>query len=204
MDPMHRLIITVVCLCAVGCGESYRPEQRDAPASSTPSVSEDGSRSAATADAATGGVLEIDGLRLTAPDAWVRQEPRSEFVTAEFSLPRAEGDETDGRLTVSKAGGGVDANLERWRGQFEGNLTRDVAEDLQVAGLTVKLLDCAGTFNDQPGPFAPGVQREGYRMIGAVIPTEGQLTFVKAYGPEKTMEKYEQSIRSFLQNLELN
>ena len=197
---MHRLIVVAMCVCFVGCGESYRPAKRETSPPSTPTSDSNPSAAAAEAESA-GGLVEVGGLELAAPESWVRQPPRSQFVTAEFTLPRAEGDENDGRLTVSVAGGSIDANLERWRGQFEGELTRDVAEDLEVAGLTVKLLDCAGTFNDQPGPFAPGVQREGYRMIGAVIPTEGQLTFVKAYGPEKTIEKYEESIRTFLQSL---
>ncbi len=197
---MHRLIVVAMCVFFVGCGESYRPAKRESPAPSTPTSDSNATASTAEAESA-GGLVEVGGLELTAPESWVRQPPRSQFVTAEFTLPRADGDENDGRLTVSVAGGSIDANLERWRGQFEGDLTRDVAEDLEVAGLTVKLLDCAGTFNDQPGPFAPAVQREGYRMIGAVIPTEGQLTFVKAYGPEKTIEKYAESIRAFLQSL---
>jgi hypothetical protein len=199
---MRRLIVIVMCVCFVGCGESYRPAKRETPASSAPAANSSSPATSAVSES-TGGVVEVGGLELTAPESWVRQPPRSQFVTAEFSLPRAEGDESDGRLTVSVAGGSIDANLERWRGQFEGDLTRDVAEDLEIAGLTVRLLDCAGTFNDQPGPFAPGVQRDGYRMIGAVIPTEGQLTFVKAYGPEKTIAQYEESIRTFLQSLKV-
>ena len=147
--------------------------------------------------------METAALRLTAPDSWVRQPPRSQFVTAEFSLPRAAGDETDGRLTVSVAGGSVEANIDRWRGQFEGVLTRDTQEDLQIQGLTVKLVDCSGNFNDQPGPFAPGVMREGYRMLAAIIPTSGQLHFVKAYGPERTMAQHEPAFRAFLQSLEV-
>ena len=212
--PMRRFIVISLCVGCVGCGADYRPAKRETPAeretpahleTPVPPVQQVSPPAPAVESAATpeGGAVEMAAIRLTAPDTWVRQQPRSQFITAEFSLPRAEGDASDGRLTISVAGGSIDDNLERWRGQFEGERAREVAEDLPIAGVTVKLLDCSGTYIDQPGPFAPGVPRAGYRMIGAVIPVGQQLHFVKAYGPEKTMAQYEPSFRAFLQSLEV-
>ncbi len=199
---MSRFIAISLCVSCVGCGADYQPAKREAPVSTVQDVNP----SASAVESTTmmeGNDVEMAAIRLTAPDTWIRQQPRNQFVTTEFSLPRTEGDANDGRLTISVAGGSIDANLERWRGQFEGDLTREVAEDLEIAGVTVKLLDCSGTYNDQPGPFAPGVPREEYRMMGAVIPVGSQLHFVKAYGPEKTMAQYEPSFRAFLQSLEV-
>jgi hypothetical protein len=147
--------------------------------------------------------VELQALTLTAPEAWQRKPPQSGFVAAEFSLPRAEGDENDGRLTISTAGGSVQDNIDRWRTQFGGKPQKDSQEELEIGGTKLTVVDLSGTYNDQPGPFAPGVQRPGYRMLAAIIPVSDQLHFVKAYGPEKSMAKHEEAFRAFLQTLEL-
>ena len=62
--------------------------------------------------------VELKAISLTAPRDWVRKPTSSDFVLAEFTLPRVEGDDWDGRLTVSTAGGDIEANIQRWRSQF--------------------------------------------------------------------------------------
>ena len=57
--------------------------------------------------------------RLLPRPAWTRKPAGSPFVAAEFCLPRADGDDADGRLTISTAGGSVEANIDRWKGQFQ-------------------------------------------------------------------------------------
>jgi hypothetical protein len=150
-----------------------------------------------------GGDLDLGTIRLKAPDSWKRQQPRSGFVAAEFLLPRAEGDSADGRLTISTAGGSVTANIDRWRGQFGGKPDKESKDEVPIAGSTVTVVDFTGTFLDQPGPFAPGVKREGYRMLGAIIPVGDQLHFVKAYGPDKTMAAQVSAFQAFLKTLQI-
>jgi len=130
---------------------------------------------------------------LTTPADWVKKEPRSRIVEYEFEIPKAEGDEFPGRVTVMGAGGGVEANVDRWKGQFKsdgGEVKADIQKS-KVAEQDIYLVDIKGTYIDKPAPFAPtpGVDRPNYRMVGAIIATEGGQYFVKAYGPEKTMEK---------------
>jgi hypothetical protein len=149
-------------------------------------------------------LVKAGAVRFTAPKSWVRQQPRSTVISAEFKLPRAEGDEQDGRLTLSLAGGSVKANVERWRSQFGNAPANETKDEVTMAGATVTVVDFSGTYNDQRGPFAPAQKREGYRMMGAIIPVEGQLHFVKAYGPQKTMEQHAQSFRDFLQTLSID
>ena len=201
---MARISAVGMLVLLIGCEESYRPAVRDSATRLEPSSADGPEQTDDSAAESIGGDVELAAIRLKAPDTWSRNQPRSQFVAAEFSLPRAEGDTADGRLTISMAGGSVEANLERWRGQFVDKPAQDSEEALDVAGTTVTVVDLSGTFNDQPGPFAPGVKREGYRMIGAVIPVagQGQLYFVKAYGPEQTPAQHADSIRAFLQTLE--
>jgi len=160
--------------------------------------------SAADSSAGTAGGIELDAITLTAPADWERKPASSSFVIAEFALPRVEGDEADGRLTVSTAGGSVEANIDRWKGQFEPQPEAASREDVDVAGLKVTIVDLSGNFNDQRGPFAPGERRTGYRMIAAVTPVEGQLHFIKATGPQKTITSHADAIHQFIRSARPN
>ena len=200
---MARILALSFLVLFVGCAKSDSTDTTNPSQRSEPAVSDASAQTGdASADAGDRDV-ELPAIRLKAPESWVKNRPRNQFVAAEFGLPRAEGDDDDGRLTISLARGGVEANINRWRGQFETGLARQSQEDLQVVGTTITVVDFSGTYNDQQGPFAPGEKREGYRMIGAIIPVDGQLHFIKAYGPEQTLAKHADSIREFLQTLEV-
>lgn len=135
-------------------------------------------------------------LSLAAPANWKRVQPRSRIVETEFSVPPAAGDDRPGRLTVMGAGGTIEANIDRWFGQFsqpDGSATKDKAavKKLTVAGCTVTLVDVSGTYKDMPGgPFAGGrmTERPDYRMLAAIIETgDAGNYFLKLYGPAKTI-----------------
>jgi hypothetical protein len=151
----------------------------------------------------SGGEVKLDALTLTAPEGWGRKQPQSSFIEAEFVLPKAEGDDADGRLTVSLAGGSVEANIERWKGQFA-NLKDAQEEKLDAGGIEATLVDLLGEFNDQRGPFAPAVARADYRMMAAIIPVGELLHFVKATGPQKTIESHAEAIKNFVRSAKRN
>jgi hypothetical protein len=165
---------------------------------------------AATAAAQDAAKMDLaDGkLQLTAPEGWVRKQPATRIVEHEFSIPATEGDAADGRLTVMGAGGGVQANIDRWYGQFtqaDGGNTRERAKvkQLKAGGKDVHLVDISGTFRDQRGPMSPVVERPKYRMLAAVIETGGQGDyFIKFYGPEKTVAANEKAFVKMIEGLE--
>lgn len=157
----------------------------------------DGWPSAARAQAvAADGVFTIaDGAySFSAPQGWKRVQPKSRIVETEFQIPGAESAEP-GRMTVMGAGGSVEANIERWYGQFaqpDGSETKDHAttKRMKIAGCDVTIVDVAGTYKDMPGgPFAGGqtVQRPDYRMLAAIVQTDGGNYFLKFYGPKETV-----------------
>ena len=154
--------------------------------------------------------LADGALELTAPKDWVRKEPKSRIVEHEFAAPVAEGDTIEGRITIMGAGGEVQANIDRWAGQFtqpNGKESKDVTKVSKktVNGIEVHIVDIGGTYQDMPGgPFAGGkpTPREGYRMLGAIMvaPKIGNY-FVKFYGPEKTVAKYEADFNKMIDSL---
>lgn len=205
-------------LMLMGCSGSYEPAKREAPApeASPPRAAATPADAAPASDphhglaglapagdaADLGPEVTVGAIRLKGPDGWTRKQPRNEFVSAEFALPKAEGDDQDGRLTISTARGSVEDNVKRWRDQqFGGKPEKDSQQVLELAGTKVTVVDFTGTYADQPGPFAPAVERPGYRMLVAIIPLGEQSLFIKAYGPKKTMADHEDAFHAFLQSL---
>lgn len=144
-------------------------------------------------------------ITLTAPEGWKKKMPTVRIIEFEYEVPPVEGDERAGRMTVMGAGGSVEANVARWVGQFK--LKGDAkpkTEEVKISGQKVHVVDIAGTFKDSPGPFAPAVERENYRMLGAIIATEkeGQY-FLKFYGPKATVDKNEDAFKKMLDSLKV-
>jgi hypothetical protein len=160
-------------------------------------------QSDASASDGFSGFVALDAITLVAPPEWKRVAAGSSLVAAEFALPRAEGDDADGRLTISTAGGSVEANIDRWKGQFVPQPEQASQKEVDVAGLTVTIVDLSGEFNDQRGPFAPGERRPGYRMIAAIVPVNAQLYFIKATGPQKTIASHAEVIDQFIRSARL-
>ena len=162
--------------------------------------------SALAAEEGKGEKIEFGDYSMQAPKDWTKKQPKVNIIAYEFAAPAAEGDKIDGRMTIMAAGGSVEANLERWYGQFaqpDGSATADKAkvEEKKIADQTVHMVDISGTFKDQAGPFAPAVVREGYRMLAAIIETKQGNLFVKFYGPEKTIKQHEEAFKGMIGSL---
>jgi hypothetical protein len=182
-----RISLWFTCVvCIAGCGassEKTTEHANPASGSSTSAAATEEPNQAAIEQSLlaeqTDGKLALDRLVFAVPEGWQRKPASSGFVLAEFALPKAEGDEADGRLTVSVAGGSIEANIDRWREQFGNNPERAEEGRKEIGGLSVTIVDFSGEFNDQRGPFAPATRRSGYRMLAAIIPVDGELHFVK-------------------------
>ena len=98
-------------------------------------------------------------------------------------------------------GGGVQANIDRWKGQFSQPATPKIAKRT-IHGLPVTTIDIAGNYSGMAGPMggAP-VAKPGYRMLGAIVENPGGNIFLKFTGPAKTIAgnqaKFEQLLGSF-------
>lgn len=163
------------------------------------------------ADEAPAVKLAEGKIVLKSPAAWKKVQPKSNIIEYEFSAPAAEGDPADGRITIMGAGGGIQANVDRWLGQFNPPAEKTIKDvssvkEIKVAGAPVHMVDVAGTFKDTPGgPFAGGktVLRENYRLLGAIIVTDHGQYFVKFYGPKKTVDANEKAFGEMVNSLEV-
>jgi hypothetical protein len=192
---IRRFVGLLLTVCIAGCTDKPQAPVPPAGTANEPAKVEPADESPPVI---VDGKLKVNKLVFTIPSGWQFKPVSSGFVLAEFALPKADGDEADGRLTVSVAGGTVEANIERWRDQFGGKPEQASEEAKEINGLQVTLVDFTGEFSDQRGPFAPATKRSGHRMLAAVIPVDGELHFIKAVGPQPTMAAHQDRFHEFI------
>lgn len=150
------------------------------------------------------------GLKWQVPDGWIEEPPTSPMRKAQFRLPRVEGDPEDANLVLyyfQGQGGSVQANIQRWYGQFkqpDGRPTHEVArvKTQTVNGLKQTIVDLSGTYLFKMTPMDPAsTPKPNSRMLAAIIETHSGPWFVKLVGPEKTVTRWEESFHQFLRSI---
>jgi hypothetical protein len=148
------------------------------------------------------------GVRWTAPAGWKAEAARP-MRAATYTIPAATGDKAAGECIVSFFGAGqggtVDANVERWRGQFrgpDGKPPNGQVKTRTVNTLKVTTLDVSGEYTGMGGPMATtSASAPGYRLLGAIVEGPGGNLFFKFTGPARTVAanqpKFEQMLASF-------
>jgi hypothetical protein len=131
---------------------------------------------------------------------------------ATYTIPAVSGDQTDGDCIVSYfgqgQGGSVDANVDRWVGQFQqanGKSPKDVAkvDKKTIHGLKVTTIDVSGAYTGMGGPMAApgGPPKPGYRLLGAIIEGPQGAVFFKFTGPAKTVGQNQAVFEKMLTSL---
>ena len=107
----------------------------------------------------------------------------------------------------SGQGGSVDANLDRWIGQFlqaDGKPSKDAAKIAKrtIHGWPVTTVDVSGAYSGMAGPTAqPGPAVAGYRMLGAIVEGPQGSIFFKFTGPAKTIAANQAAFDKMLESL---
>ena len=151
------------------------------------------------------------GLKWTAPSQWQPQGQRP-MRAATYAVPAAPGDKVAGECAVyyfgQGQGGGVDANIDRWIGQFQqpgGKPSKSVAKigHTTVHGLKVTTLDVSGAYTGMGGPsMQPGAPAAGYRLLAAIAEGPKGSIFIKFTGPAKTVEANRAQFEKMVQTLQ--
>ncbi len=151
------------------------------------------------------------GLKWTAPEDWISEPPSSSMRQAQYRLSKVEGDPEDAELVVyyfQGGGGGVQANIDRWIGQFtkaDGSPANDVAKTSKKEshGIPITIVDVTGTYMAGMGPMLSETQaKPNFRMLGAVAEAPNGPWFFKLTGPAKTVNKWAASFQSFLDTIQ--
>lgn len=149
----------------------------------------------------------IAGLRWTAPSDW-KNQGTAPMRAATYQVPLAPGDRGTAECVVyffgQGQGGPVDANIERWNGQFQTPSGQPAMAHIGkrvLHGLPVTTIDVSGTYSGMGGLLAQPAPVPGYRLLGAIIENSGGNIFLKFTGPSRTVAanqvRFEKLLESF-------
>lgn len=177
-----------------------------APSSSTIAVGH-GSNATATGSAPMRSGAAASAVKWTPPPRW-EAKPASGMRLATYLIPAAGGDSEGAECAVfANIAGGVQANLERWIGQFEqpdGSSSAAKAKQNKetINGFPVTTIDLTGTFAG--GGMAmgqPATKKPNYRLLGAIVETPQGEVFFKLTGPAKTVAAAQGEFQTLLKSL---
>lgn len=178
------LFFVLIAIAIVGCSGSDNQNKENNSAGTTPS----------------------GHLSYTVPEGWIKEQPSGSMRFAQYGLPGIDGMAPAELAVFFNIGGSVEANLQRWYGQFEqpdGRKTEDLAETKKVTvdGLVVTVIYVTGTYS--ASAMMTGGQtsdKPGYAMLAAMVETSAGPWQFKATGPEKTLSYWRDSFDEFVQS----
>jgi hypothetical protein len=149
------------------------------------------------------------GLRWTAPAHWKNEGSRP-MRAATYAVPAAPGDKEGGECVAyffgQGQGGSVEANLQRWTGQFKtaaGQPPKPVIKKTTVHGITVTTMDVSGTYTGAGGPMMQAqAPKPGYRMLAAIAEGPGGEVFFKFAAPAKTVAANEKAFDQMIASVQ--
>jgi hypothetical protein len=129
------------------------------------------------------------------PAGWT-EVPGGQFLAAKFNIAGEGGAQAAVNVSTSSGdGGGLLANVNRWRQQLglsptsEADLAKS-ARSVEIAGGKATLVEMEGT-DARTGKAA--------RVVGAIVPQSGQTWFYKLMGDSKLVEGEKEAFTKFVQ-----
>ena len=132
--------------------------------------------------------FQVGGFSFDRPSSWSWIVPTSTMRKAQLEVVGEGGAKADVTFFHFGAGqgGGVQANVDRWFGQFQNAKTAQ--NEVSVGGVRVVFVQAAGTFSSGM-PGGPTTPLENYALRGAILEDkEKGDVFVKMTGPASLVE----------------
>ena len=139
---------------------------------------------------------EPSALDWKMPGDWQQAPNPSTLRLATYRVPGG------AEMSVARAGGSTEANIQRWLSQFD-NAGADTREERTIRGLHVTLVQVAGTYEPSPMMMAgaPPQAHPGWALEGAIVETSGSPYFFKLIGPVAAIKSARASFESLLASL---
>ena len=150
------------------------------------------------------------GIRWTAPAGW-KVEAARPLRAATYSISPVAGDQGITECVVNYfgpgQGGGVEVNVERWKGQVlgpDGKPAPAKVDKRTVRTVPITVVDVSGAYTGLGGPMASAKPAPGYRLIGAIVEGPGGSLFFKLTGPAKTVAEHKKNFDQLLASIQLD
>ncbi len=131
------------------------------------------------------------------PAGWT-EVPAAQFLLAEYAIAGAGGAKAEVNVaSLSGDGGGLLANVNRWRRQIglaalDDNGLNQLVTSLDVTGGKATLVDMTGTDMRTSQPT---------RLVGVIVPVNGQTWFYKLMGDASVVESQKAGFIQFVQGV---
>src|SRR5262245_45463206 len=108
------------------------------------------------------------------PSKWKEIPNPNAMRIATYLIPRAEGDAEDAEMSVSRVGGSVEQNLNRWKAQFDPVKPDSTKrQERTIAGLRVTIFEVAGSYSGMVMKGQVNKPKEGYALLAAIVEVSG-------------------------------
>jgi hypothetical protein len=148
---------------------------------------------------AAGSAASSDTVLWEVPARWKSLPSASSMRKATYGIPHAAGDDADAELTVIQAGGELQANIDRWAGQFEEN-PKPVRAERTLNGLKVIVVELQGTYKGG-GMGGADVKRPNSTMLAAIVMAPEMPYFFKMTGSRASVVAAKPEFEKLLQSM---
>ena len=193
----YRIYACALAGFIIGCDTSQSGKETAVPTHKATPIADAANANPASRVLQTPTEKLIAGVKFEIPAGWEEKTLSSTMIAGEYALPGAAG---PGRLTLSTAGGGTAANMDRWKGQFQrGPADPEPTEaPLTVAGKAATLIEVHGTYTDM---FGGGGPKSKWQLLGVAIPIDQDHNyFVKLTGPSETLAARREEFLKFVES----
>ena len=142
------------------------------------------------------------GISFEGPKGWLSQKPSSSMRKAQFAIKNKDGKSAEVVFFYFGPGsaGGVNANVQRWLGQFKepaDQLMAKIANE-SINGTKVTYVTAVGTFMKGP-PFGGNkVPVPNSGLLGAIVEGKQGAVFIKATGPKAIVKSTEKNLKAMV------
>lgn len=152
--------------------------------------------------------ISARGITFEVPKDWKSGKPSSSMRLAQLKVGPEKGDDDAAELVLfafAGGGGSVEANLARWKGQFEGKdgkapeITTDKRKGKNV---DVTFAETSGRYVAAMTPGSPAKNdKPNWQLLGAIVQSGDTGYYFKMVGPEKTMKAAKPAFEAMIKTI---
>jgi hypothetical protein len=217
--PRVPAVLTVALFCVTGCSEGDRvlieetrprfAEEKDPMFGATARerfLANNGMGRGGDQTTGQGDGEVKNPFRWETPEGWTElKATQMRVINFQFG---ADGEGQCYLTALSGGGGGMVANVNRWRGQMGLDPLPDeemaALEERTLLGAPAKYVDIEGDFGGMSFPGAPAADsKKDYRLIGLIQVQDPFTFFIKMTGPKALVAEHEPAFRRFCESIKI-
>ncbi len=134
-----------------------------------------------------------------APKGWKKQRPPARMSVESYEVGEADRPALVTLTVLGQGGGGIEANLKRWRDQVK--LPHASVAEMMEEVQTLDLGGAKAAYVDYANPKNPAPNN---RILGVVMPLEREAWFFKMTGPHDVVGRHKDEFDAFVKSVRLD